>query len=94
MRVLPTVSVVVPAAVAVVVYPLKKLFALMFAFVSRLVRVDAVAADATPVPVGKPVNTGVSNVGVLLNTANPVPVSSVTSAASSADDSLPVIAGV
>ena len=37
---------------------------------------ETVAADATPVPVGNPLITGVANVGVVPKTATPVPVGS------------------
>lgn len=74
---LPTRRVVVPAAVAVVVYPPSQLLPVMFALASRNVRVDAVAAVATPVPLDAPLITGVAIVGVVPNTRAPVPVSSV-----------------
>lgn len=79
------VRVVVPAAVAVVVYPATKLSAYKFADESRDDRVDAVADDETPDPVGSPVRTGVVIVGDDPNTATPVPVSSVKAAARLAD---------
>ena len=50
------------------------------ALASRNTKVDAVAAVATPVPVGIPLSTGVVIVGVVPNTNTPVPVSSVTAA--------------
>ena len=68
-----TRRVVVPAAVACVLNPSNIFAAKRFAFASRAARVEAVAALATPVPVGRPVNTGVSSVGVL-STTNFVPV--------------------
>ena len=74
----PTVSVVVPAAVAVVVYPSFRLTTLVLPLLSRLIKVEAVAADATPVPVGNPLITGVANVGEVPNTREPEPVSLVT----------------
>ena len=59
---LPTTRVVVPAAVAVVVYPSRVFTAERFPLASREARVEAVAAEATPVPVGKPLITGVVRV--------------------------------
>ena len=72
--VLLTVSVVVPAAVAVVVYPSSKLLTLVFPLASRATSVEAVAAESTPVPVGRPLITGVARVGDVPNTAAPLPV--------------------
>jgi len=53
------VRVVVHAAVTVVVYPCKWLSAKRLPLASLDARVEAVAADATPEPVGSPVKTGV-----------------------------------
>ena len=66
-----------PPEVAVVVYDARKLLAVILAFASLDDNVLAVAALATPVPVGNPVKTGVNSVGVSLNTARPPPVSSL-----------------
>jgi hypothetical protein len=65
-RVEPTVNVVVPAAVTVVVYPSNALFILIFAFASRVTRVLAVAALATPEPVASPVIAGVVSAGEVI----------------------------
>lgn len=48
---------------------------------SRATRVLAVLAVATPVPVGRPLMTGVASVGEVPNTNAPLPVSSVTAVA-------------
>src|ERR1044071_9498037 len=56
------------------------------ALASRVISVLAVAAEATPVPVGIPLMTGVANVGVVPNTNAPEPVSSVTAVISLALD--------
>ena len=58
-----------------VVFPLESLRA----------RVLTVAALATPVPVGVPFRTGVAIVGLVPNTAAPLPVSSVRAAAKFAE---------
>jgi len=84
--VLADVNVVVPAAVAVVVYPSSKLLTVVLALLSRETSVDAVAAEATPVPVGSPLMTGVASVGDVPKTTAPVPVPPVTAAAKLADD--------
>lgn len=52
---------------------------------SRDARTDAVAAAETPVPVGKPLMTGVASVGVVPKTAAPLPVSSLSAATSCAE---------
>ena len=49
----------------------------ILALVSRATSVDAVAALATPVPVGKPLMTGVAIVGVVPRTTEPEPVLAV-----------------
>ena len=69
--------VVVPPANAVVVHPSIRLTSIKFPFASRAASVEAVAAEATPVPVGSPLMTGVARVGEVPNTAAPLPVSSV-----------------
>ena len=45
---------------------------------SRAANVEAVAAEATPVPVGRPLMTGVAMVGVVPRTTEPEPVLAVT----------------
>jgi hypothetical protein len=75
--------VAVPVRVAVIV-PAEKL-----PEPSRATSVLTVLAVATPVPVGSPVKTGVSSVGVSLNTATPVPVSSVMAPRRLALDGVP-----
>jgi hypothetical protein len=72
------VRVVVPAAVAVVAYPSRKELAVRFALASLEERVEAVAEEETPEPVGRPVKTGVVRVGVVPKTRAPLPVSSET----------------
>lgn len=61
--VLVMVIVVVPAAVAVVVNPLMKLFAERLEFTSHIARMLAVGVELTPVPVDVPLMTGVVRVG-------------------------------
>lgn len=61
-----TVSVVVPAAVTVVAKLARKLLAEMFAFVSLVAKVEAVAAEATPVPVARPEIFGVVKAGEVI----------------------------
>ena len=56
---------------------------------SRAATVEAVAAEATPVPVGNPLMTGVASVGLVPNTAAPEPVSSVIAEARLALDGVP-----
>lgn len=75
-----------PAPVAVAVYPVINEFALRLALASREASVDAVAADATPVPVASPLITGVPSVGVVPKTKRPVPVLSVCAERRFADD--------
>ena len=58
--------VVVPAAVAVVVYDSMTLLAVRFALESLVAKVDAVAAEATPDPVESPVIAGVVNAGEVI----------------------------
>ena len=56
---------VVPAAVAVLVKPARKLSDDTLALESRSATVEAVAAVATPVPVVAPLMTGVVSVGLV-----------------------------
>lgn len=77
--------VVVPPAVAVVVYPCKKLFAEIFLFASNKGIMLAVGVALTPVPVGIPLSTGVVMVGVVPKTSGPEPVSSEITPASCAE---------
>ena len=63
---------------AVVRNPCTRLLPKMFALLSRDTKVEAVAALATPVPVGNPLMTGVANVGVVPKTNAPEPVAPVT----------------
>src|SRR4051794_34270370 len=58
------------------------LLAERFAFESRDATVEAVAAEAMPVPVGRPLITGVARVGVVPKTRAPEPVSSEITPAS------------
>lgn len=58
------------------------LFAEAFPLESRLISVEAVAADATPLPVGSPVRTGVVIVGEAdITNVVPVPVCEVMAVA-------------
>ena len=61
-----TVKVVVPAAVAVVVYPARKLLVVMFTLASRATKVEAVAPADTPEPVASPVMAGVVKAGEVM----------------------------
>jgi hypothetical protein len=60
------VSVVVPAAVAVVVKPDSRALAVRFAFASRVASVEAVAAAETPEPVARPEMAGVVRAGEVM----------------------------
>lgn len=60
------VSVVIPAAVAVVVNPERSALAVKLAFASRVASVEAVAVAATPEPVARPEMAGVVSAGEVI----------------------------